>query len=271
MYKNIALSSEDEIKDFLACLRLRPMHIQFAKTAINSLYLDGVVDASTVLDILSLCTRVEHLALLIHIYPAMDDRSSLWLTLNLLPLKSLVLYMGIHFINCITTSHVLKNLTHVDLIDRGVLRKPDTGLEALHSLTHICLVLQMSSSHPAAIARLVRNARLCVLAFHVEDSHSRIESFLEGCGIQDERIVLLSTVMVKWDSLGRTNMLLWELLEETIRLPKPKNKGHRCLSHERIIELAGYESSSEGDLEDDFESDPDTVPCSTYSMARTKG
>ncbi|KAG2123304.1 uncharacterized protein EDB93DRAFT_1259124 [Suillus bovinus] len=150
----------------------------------------------------------------------MDDQSSLWLTLDLLPLKSLVLYMGIHFINCITMSHVLKNLTHLDLIDSEVLRKPDTGLEALHSLTHICLVLQMDSSHPAAIVRLVGNARLCVLAFRVKDSHSRIESFLEGCGIQDERIVLLSTVMRK--RLGYRNLRRVSGLSQASPVDYPK-------------------------------------------------
>ncbi|KAG1836060.1 hypothetical protein C8R48DRAFT_783019 [Suillus tomentosus] len=135
MYQQIALFDEDNIQQFLACLRLRPMHVEFAQTAITSLYIDGMVNASTVLDILSLCSGVKYLALMVDIYPDIEDHSPIWRALDHLPLASLALYGGVHFINSISTFRRLKHITHLDLIDSGVVMKSNTGLHSLDNLT----------------------------------------------------------------------------------------------------------------------------------------
>ncbi|KAG1837850.1 hypothetical protein DFJ58DRAFT_734140 [Suillus subalutaceus] len=225
VYKKIVLDGEDETREFLECLRLRPMHIGFAQNSITSLYLRGALNESTLIQILSLCNGLTCLVLFVRTDAFMNDASSLRRALDALQLKSLTLAMAIDFTNSINTFDVFKNLTHLEIVDRLVLKKPHAGLEALHSLTHICLVLAPPSCNPVTVMRLIGNARLRVLAFRVEHSHHEIERFLQKHKILDRRIVLLPSLMVMWDELGRGDMLVWELAEEKVRLPIPQNSG----------------------------------------------
>jgi hypothetical protein len=223
MYQKIVLCGEDESKDFLECLRLRPMHIDFAQQSIRSLYLGGALHASTLINILSLCKGLTCLALFVGTDTFINDASSLWGALDALALKSLTFGTAIDLTTSIRTSNVFKNLTHLEIVDKSVLKKPIADLETLDALTHLCLVLAPYSCNPVSVIRLVGNARLRVLAFRVEYSHSVIETFMQQHGILDRRIVLLPSIMVQWDELGRGDMLVWELAEEKIRLPLTHN------------------------------------------------
>ncbi|KAG1789685.1 uncharacterized protein HD556DRAFT_1311087 [Suillus plorans] len=111
---------------------------------------------------------------------------------------------------------------------------------------------------PIAIKRLLRHPRICVLAFRIKESHREIESFLALFGINDDRIVLLASMMVKWRDLRRRqDILFWELLEERVRLPILENKRHRCLSDTCSMGLVGDNQCEEGDLDSDPEADSD--------------
>ncbi|KAG2353794.1 hypothetical protein BDR07DRAFT_1308184 [Suillus spraguei] len=281
LYQKIVLYDEDDTEDFLKCLRLRLMHNEFAKTTTTSLYLEGPLDESTVIELLSLCSGVTCLALSDDTEAFAEDTLLLWRALDALPLMSLTLNMVIDFKPSIGTFNVLKNLTHLDIMDKRILRKNHKGLYGLDSLTHICLPLSVRTSDPAAVMGLISNARLRVLAFRVEDSHERVQLFLQMNGTLDARIVLLPSIMENWDELGRGDMLLWELAEEKVMLPIPHNsafvlshirsssykaiyiEGHRCLSLPSIVN--GYADYNGDEIESDDES------CTTYSIARTKG
>jgi len=221
-YQKIVLHGNDETHEFLECLRQRPMHTDFAGKYISSLYLGGTPDELMLIDILSLYSDIRCLALLVPMDASTMSQLSLWHALNRLKLKTFTVGMAIDYIS-ISTCDVFKNLTHLDIMDRSLLKKSNTGLDSLHTLTHICLVLAPHKCNPHAIVPLICNAHLQVLAFRVEHSHRVIERFLEQHGMLDRQIVLFPSQIVQWDELGRGDMLMWELTEEKIRLPIPEH------------------------------------------------
>ncbi|KAG1830496.1 hypothetical protein DFJ58DRAFT_736953 [Suillus subalutaceus] len=263
MYKKIVLDDEHTVKKFLDCLRLRPMHVQFAQQHIRSLFLVGSIQKSTLIKLLSLCNRVTCLGLALSTTEFATDGSPLWLALDALPLKSLVLDMEIDSTSSTSTINVFKNLTHLDICNDRMLDKPNAGLEALSALTHLCTVLILGKSDPVAVIRLIGNARLQILAFRVRDPHNRVERFMRKHEILDRRIVLLPIDLTYWAQLGQGDMLVWELAEEQVKLSIPENKRHRCLSRTSIENAYAKYDDDDGDQNPEYD-------C-TVTMARTKG
>jgi hypothetical protein len=99
VYKKIVLYREEETRNFLDCLRLCPMHVDFAQKCIKSLYLGGALNVSTVMDILSLCNGITALALFVHTDAFIHNATSLYEALDALPLTSLTLSMATDFTN----------------------------------------------------------------------------------------------------------------------------------------------------------------------------
>lgn len=223
MYKNIVLCGETEVKRFLECLHLRPMHVEFAQQYIKSLFLVGSVLKSTVIDILSICDHVTCLALVLSTDEFALDVSSLWRALDALPLKSLLFAVKIDLASSLSTSPpAFQHLTHLDVNDDFILNQPNSGLEGLATLTHLCAVLK-TRADPVAVMRLINNTRLQLLAFRVEVQHIVIQRFLENHGLLDRRIVLMPIEMTNWSLLGQGEMLVWELAGEQLKLPIPKD------------------------------------------------
>ncbi|KAG2028720.1 hypothetical protein BDR03DRAFT_882826, partial [Suillus americanus] len=223
MYKNIVLCGETEVKRFLECLHLRPMHIEFAQQYIKSLFLVGSVPKSTVIDILSICNHVTCLALVLSTDEFALDVSSLWCALDALPLKSLLFAVKIDLASSLSTSPpAFTHLTHLDVNDDFILNQPNSGLEGLATLTHLCAVLK-TRADPVAVMRLINNTRLQLLAFRVDVQHIVIQRFLEKHGLLDRRIVLMPIEMTNWSLLGQGEMLVWELAGELVKLPIPED------------------------------------------------
>ncbi|KAG2057308.1 hypothetical protein BDR06DRAFT_1037559 [Suillus hirtellus] len=290
MYQKINLSEDYKMNDFMACLQLCLMPVQFANTAINSLWLDGHVDALTMLEILSICSGVKHLALMVRISPTPDELLAIWLALDRMPLRSLCLYMGMKFLKSIDKFSGLCHITHLDLVDGEVLTKANMCLDALYTLTHISVMLSVHHSEPVAILRLVTNARLCVIGFRVNDLHIEVESFLAASGIQDQRMLLLPTRTTRWCGIGQREMLFWDCLDERLRLPEARNSYGDCtkckqvkLGYDMEVDDGGdVECNPENDTGSDSEgdpgnsdvmeanSDPGVGTVQAYIMSRTK-
>jgi len=168
MYQKIVLCGKDKSKDFLECLHLCPMHVDFAQQSIRSLYLGGALHTSTLINILSLCKGLICLALFIGTDTFINNASLLWGALDALAPKSLIFGMAIDLTTSIRTSNVCKNLIHFEFVNKSVLKKPITDLETLDALMHLCLVLVPYSCNPVSIICLVGNACLQVLVFYME-------------------------------------------------------------------------------------------------------
>jgi hypothetical protein len=152
------------------------------------------------------------------------DASNLWRALNNLPLKSLTLPINIDIPDSISTLAVFQNLTHLDVCTHRVLTRPHAGIEALHSLKHLCLSLSVHTCDPAALNGLIDNSRLRLLGLRVSPSHIAVEAFLERNCIVDRRIVLLPMDGPIWDYLGKHDTSVWELAEAQILLPTPHQR-----------------------------------------------
>jgi hypothetical protein len=107
--------------------------------------------------------------------------------------------MATDFTNLMGRFIFFKNLTHLDINDHSVLKKPHAGFEALVALTHLCLVFTTHNCDPVMDTQLISNEHLQVLAFHMEDLHRAIECFMQQHGIVDRQIVLLPSLLVQWD------------------------------------------------------------------------
>jgi hypothetical protein len=225
MYKKIILFGDKNVRRFLQCVYQRPMHVQFAQQSVTSLFLVGSLQKSTLMEIISLCNRVTRLVIVSSTDEFKHDGSSLWHALEALPLQSLVIAVDIEFKSSISTSHMFKNLTHLDINDHRLLTKPHPEVVSLPALTHFCAVLRLFTTDPIALVSLIANARLRVVAFRVEGDHFQVEGFLARNEIQDRRIVLLPINLSSWGELGQGDMLTWELAEERVNLPISKGSG----------------------------------------------
>ncbi|KAG1784499.1 uncharacterized protein HD556DRAFT_1315014 [Suillus plorans] len=234
VYKKIVLHGQEDAGRFLECLYRRLLPADFAQRHVKALFLVGSIEPSTVIAILSICSCVTSLRLVLTTNGFATNGSSLWCTLDVLPLRSLVLTIRMRFESFLGACHTFTNLSHLELNGNHFLAEPQERLDSIASLTHLCVVLSPHIADPEAVTRLISNPRLQLLAFRVQDRHVDVEEFLEEHGICDDRIVLLPAELPVWGQLGQGDMLIWELAEDLTKSPLPQNQGHRCLSPSTI-------------------------------------
>ncbi|KAG2045852.1 hypothetical protein BDR06DRAFT_1015242 [Suillus hirtellus] len=234
LYKKIVIHGQEDANRFLRCLYLRLIPVQFARKSVQALFLVGSIEPSTAIEIISLCGGLISLRLALRNNQFATDVSSLWSTLNGLPLKSLVLTLNMRFEPFLSASPNFTHLSHLEVNGNHFLGEPREMLESIQTLTHLCAVLSPHFADPDAISRLISNARLRLIAFRVQDSHIDVVEFLEQNGIRDSRIVLLPAKLPVWGELGQGDMLIWELAEDITRAAIPDNQDHRCLSQTQI-------------------------------------
>jgi hypothetical protein len=197
-----------------------------------------------VLTLLGCCTGITSLSLDCMVDAFGRDASSLWRALNNLHLKSLMLPVNIDLPNSISTLTVFQNLTHLDVCTHRVLIRPHAGLEALNSLTHLCLGLSLHSCNPAALKGLIGNSSLRLLGLRVPSSHGAVQRFLEQHCIVDRRIVLLPMNQSIWDYLGEHEPSVWELAEAKVRLPTTKKRETMLQAQFQLILNWSYRRAS---------------------------
>lgn len=225
LYEKVVLDGDDDTKRFLQCLSLRPPHMQFAQAHTTSLFLKGEIEPPRMLELLALCKGVTCLALDLDTDEFSKDGSALWSVLDALPLKYLMLSVNITFTDAITTSpKVFTHITHLDIHDECLLDEDHECFDTLNALTHLCVVLDRDYSKPLVVKRFVSNPRVQVLAFRVESPHSGAVEFLEEHGLLHDKIVLMPFFIAPWGSMGRGDMLLWQVAEEALKHPIPKKR-----------------------------------------------
>ncbi|KAG1895710.1 uncharacterized protein F5891DRAFT_1193880 [Suillus fuscotomentosus] len=191
LYQNIIIHGQEDANRFLQCLYWRLMPVEFAHKSVKALFLVGSIEPSTVIEIISLCSGLISLHLTLRNNQFAMDVSSLWRILDVLPLKSLVLTLNMQFEPFLSVAHTFTHLSHFEVNRNHFLGLPREMLDSIQPLTHLCAVLSPHFADPDAVAHLISNARLRLIAFRVEDSHIDVEEFLEENSICDRRIVLL--------------------------------------------------------------------------------
>ncbi|KAG2108237.1 uncharacterized protein F5147DRAFT_652957 [Suillus discolor] len=179
-------------------------------------------DESTLIDLLGLCRGITCLSVAVNTDEFSEDPSRLLWALNTLPLKSLTMLMEVNCLSAIKTSHTFHNLMHLDINDQLLMTEPYTGLEDLRLVTHIIVVLAMGQSMVESVKHLLSNVTLRVLGLRVRDTHKPVTMWLDKYGINNRRAVLFPTQWTSWAKLGQGDMLIWEMAEERIKLPRPK-------------------------------------------------
>ncbi|KAG1859396.1 hypothetical protein C8R48DRAFT_774734 [Suillus tomentosus] len=233
LYEKIVIHGQEDANRFLQCLYQYLMPVEFAQKSVEALFLVGSIEPSTAIEIISLCSGLVSLHLALQNNQFTTDASSLWSTLNGLPLKSLVLTLNMRFEPFLSASHTFTHLSHLKVNRNHFLGEPREMLESIQTLTHLCAVLSPHFADPDVIARLISNAHLRLIAFRVQDSHIDVKEFLEENGICNCRIVLLLAKLPVWGELGQGNMLIWELAEDMTHTALPDNY-HQCLSQTQI-------------------------------------
>ncbi|KAG2031216.1 hypothetical protein BDR03DRAFT_986550 [Suillus americanus] len=236
---------------FLECLRLRPIHDVFSQEHIKSMYLFGLLQDSTMIELLKCCRGVTCLSLEFDTNVFVRDASPLWHALDGLQLHSLMLHMEINLPDSISTLSVFQNLTHLDAGTQ--LTGPHAGRVALASLMHLCLGFCASSCDPTALICLIGNARLRLIGLRVSESHCNVERFLCRYQIVDQRLVLLPMQDPCWIGLGKHETSMWTLAEAKVSLPTAKTRRHRCVSI-----TAMYNAYANYDNEDQESDDEDS-------------
>jgi hypothetical protein len=90
MYKLTFTAGKTESSDFLLCLHLRSIDMDFAQSSIKSTCLFGAVDKSTLIEIFSLCIGFRSISLAIYNDTFNEDGMSLLRVWHVLLLKALV-------------------------------------------------------------------------------------------------------------------------------------------------------------------------------------
>ncbi|KAG1836254.1 hypothetical protein DFJ58DRAFT_844417 [Suillus subalutaceus] len=130
--------------------------------------------------------------------------------------------MEVNCTSAINTSSVFQSLTHLDIADQLLLDESQTGLEDLHSLSHLFVILITKKSIAESVKRLLSNVQLRVLGLRVMEPHKEVISWLNKYSMNDPRVVLLPKEWTCWAKLGQGSMLVWELVDEILQSPQPK-------------------------------------------------
>jgi hypothetical protein len=187
--------------------------------------LSGDIDVTDILEILSLCTGINNLALM----PDRDRLSkeqgaSVLRALNALPLKVLSLHINFRLNrDSITSITFIARLTHLDIDDEDMLSHLD--LESLPQLTHLALwgtLYNPNANVPSLVKRLLSHPTLQTLIFRTR-VHKEIVDYLDLHKINDPRIIIAPEQVFTWDDLGRASMLLWEIADGRAKVREPNH------------------------------------------------
>lgn len=224
LYRNVLLEGEETAQSFLTCMRQRPMPADFARASIKALYVGGDVEFKTALEILSMCKGIEILSLIVSSYEYRDNVASLLHMMDTLPIRVLSFQAWV----CLTSTLIsdvtlFAKVTHLEF---DVCRMfEDLDLQDVPQLTHVAMSSSLDTlteQSPSLIRRLLDHAPLEVLIIRA-DIHRDLVAFLERHALHDRRIVVAPSKLYNWDSLGRAAMLLWEVAEALVKLPKPNH------------------------------------------------
>lgn len=218
------MEEEDTAQSFLTCMRQRPMPADFARTSIKAVYFGGDVRFKTALEILSMCKGIEILSLVVSGDEYGENVASLLQVMDTLPIRVL----SFPELVCLTSSLIsdvtlFAKITHLEV---DVCRMyEDLDLQDIPQLTHVAMTSSLDTPReqsPSLIRRLLDHAPLEVLIIRVGNHHDYV-AFLDRHALHDRRIVVATTKLYMWESLGRAAMLLWELAEGLVKLPKPNH------------------------------------------------
>jgi hypothetical protein len=192
--------------------------------SIKSMSLSGDMDGTTIVEILSLCTGINNLALLCECDEFSKDKAPVLQALDALPLKVLSLQIDFRLSrSSITSVTVIARLTHLEIDDNNMLSHLD--MESLPRLTHLALwgtTYDPAGNLPSLVKRLLSHPTLQILIFRT-NRHKQFVRFLELHKLSDPRIIIAPQQVYLWDDLGRASMLLWEIAEEKAKLREPNH------------------------------------------------
>jgi hypothetical protein len=226
LYRNVVLHDQDKASLFLQCIRLRDDYQDFVMTSIKSISLSGDINGTTIVEILSLCTGINTLAILCDSEEfQMYDKEPILQALDALPLNVLSLQMDLRLIRYYIPSVtvVMSRLTHLEIDDNRMLSSVD--MKFLPRLTHLALVgttYDPSDNLPSLVKRLLSHPTLQILIF-CTNQHSEFSNFLDIHKLHDPRMILAPRRQYSWDDLGRASMLFWEIAEDVAKLREPNH------------------------------------------------
>lgn len=145
LYSSIILHGKNRAKQFLSCMHLRPIPMEFTQRSIKFICIFGSVDESTLINLLGLCKHIRYLSLAVNTEAFIEDPLCLLHALDALPLKSLSIVMDVNCITAIQQCNVFHDFTHLDINNELLITEPYTGLEDFQSLTHIIVDLVMGN------------------------------------------------------------------------------------------------------------------------------
>ncbi|KAG1825324.1 hypothetical protein DFJ58DRAFT_849574 [Suillus subalutaceus] len=258
LYEKVVLVDDETASSFLQCLRRRHMPEKFAQASIKAISLSNGVQFRTGIEILSLCTSINTLAIIPDDECFHDNVAHLLQVMDALPLQVLSLQICVHLTSSLISGVTFfAKLTHLEVDACRMLC--DVDLKYLPQLTHLAIWNEMMDDRAASLTkRLLSHPTLEVLIFRV-DYHRDFVSFLDRHMLHDPRIVLVPSRVYAWDDLGRASMLLWELADEAVKLPEPNHNKHRCFT--RTMQINRIKDYMNAKRVPEHHLDYEVVPC----------
>ncbi|KAF8839327.1 hypothetical protein BDN67DRAFT_970167, partial [Paxillus ammoniavirescens] len=199
VYKTVVLRGRGHAFQFLYALSNRPP--DFAHSHVKSLCIRPQIPLSLTIQLLTLCSGLETLALWTHSQP--ENPAEITNILTSLPLTSLSI--NLHAITTNLTCYprhalqnhpVFVNLTHLDIVNPWVVWTTSLGIEHLPRLTHLAFRFWSRGSVNGALSRILgespRLQVLVLLADSVVVPGAR--TYLDCEDIRDIRVVVIEHI-----------------------------------------------------------------------------
>ncbi|KAF9234560.1 hypothetical protein BU15DRAFT_52498 [Melanogaster broomeanus] len=224
MYKTVVLRGAGHAFLFLYALANRSP--EFAKTRVKALCIRPQIPYSLIIQLLTLCSGLESLALWISSTRHAASDSELTNLLSTLPLK----FLSLDIMAVISPSHPkpdLQNhpafihLTHLDIVNHWVLWTSSLGIEHLPRLTHVAFRFWCRGNVNTALSLILKESPrlrvLILLADSVVLPGAR--RYLEKEGIRDERVVVMEHTRDadEWEAMERDSEGIWQRAESVVR------------------------------------------------------
>lgn len=222
MYRTVVLASEARACLFVDSLRSRPV---FASVNVKSLCIRGMVQLTTAVEVIQLCSGIVDLALWILPEGDHDMLDHLLDALNKLPLSRLSIHLSTVFrrtdMPFLPSISLFSKVTHLDLLEGWVLWGSPIGIHCLTQLTHISLRL---FTDRIILADCIH---LKVLVLRVTEEVGRVEKWLqEHDGLDDHCIVVTAkSSRDTWNCRTSDGMSLWQYGDY---IAKGRDAIHEC-------------------------------------------
>ncbi|KAF9219834.1 hypothetical protein BS17DRAFT_788481 [Gyrodon lividus] len=231
VYKTVVLRGPGHAYQFMSTLVNRSP--EFAKLHVKALCVRPQIPRSLTVQLLTLCSGVESLALWV---PSQSEGPAEIINiLSSLPLRFLSINLTAitnatcHPVPVLHNHPIFEHLTHLDIVNHWVLWTSSLGIEHLPHLTHVAFRFWSRGSVNAALSLILKESPrlrvLVLLADSVVVPGAR--HYLDREGIRDDRVVVMKHTRDadEWESMERESEGMWQRAESIIRWRRLTNAG----------------------------------------------